>query len=165
MDDSECIICLEEQRDSKNLVRIPCHCVAYIHPECFKKLEENKCIICRQEYKYREENKILKKESIDEIRNNRTNNLQYILSIVSSKLNYLKQKLINFSSIVFNFIENIIKFLIVFILVLFMLYIIGTIFQLLLGAKLNHKGIEIPFTILCGFVVWIIGVNILQMKH
>ena len=63
---TRCIICLEEdaiKNDNYGLVSLPCHCKAFIHPNCFKKLRNDKCLICKQPYKYSEKNKHLEQIS------------------------------------------------------------------------------------------------------
>ena len=57
---SHCIICLDNETSDQKLYPIPCNCKAFIHKECFQKLEEDECIICHSKNKYSEVNKDLK---------------------------------------------------------------------------------------------------------
>ena len=63
-----CIICLEKdviKNTNNGLVSLPCHCKAYVHPECFKKLNTNNCIICKQPNQYSDETYPLEQLSIN----------------------------------------------------------------------------------------------------
>ena len=48
-----CIICLEYEKKnvpSSKLYHLPCECHAYIHYNCFRQWQSDKCLICRREY-------------------------------------------------------------------------------------------------------------------
>jgi hypothetical protein len=60
---SQCIICLDIEKPDQKLYPIPCNCKAYIHKDCFQKIEEDECIICHQINTYSDQNDELKNYS------------------------------------------------------------------------------------------------------
>ena len=45
-----CCICLEEGSTKNKLYHLPCNCNYYIHKICTKKISNNNCIICKNQY-------------------------------------------------------------------------------------------------------------------
>ena len=105
---SHCIICLDNETSGQKLYPIPCNCKAFIHKDCFHKLEEDECIICHSKNKYSENNKDLKNISTisntsieiqieDEYPENRfinfCNNLQNKFYYIKSKITINKDTL------------------------------------------------------------------------
>ena len=97
---SHCIICLDNENPDQLLHPIPCNCKAFIHKECFHKLEDDNCIICHQSNTYSEKNNDLKKNSYNksislDIDNNHevTSNIcKKIITYFSKKLRFINLK-------------------------------------------------------------------------
>lgn len=170
---SHCIICLDKETSEQRLYPIPCHCKAFIHKECFHKLEGNECIICHQSNIYSDKNEDLKipnKHILINIEENEEigfKKCKKITTYFSNKLRFIKLK----CQEIFNYelyldCYSLITYTLFIIGYLLATYVIGLLFRMIY-CFLNRINIEevfndyntvyhIIFTITAGLFIQII---------
>jgi hypothetical protein len=166
-----CIICLDIDTVNQKLYSLPCHCNAYIHKDCFQKIDEDNCIICHQINSYSDENKELK--IVKNLQNNKHINIEIddtsdiqpkkckkITNYLTKNLKIIKLKCKEvFNSELYRGCHSLTSFTMYIIGYIIITYLMGLIFRFV-GCFLNRVSLEKVFNdfspfyhILCTFLV------------